>query len=247
MEHPFAASTIQRIPDDDNASTTPLEAHNDTPAYGHLRPIAQEASRQVVVNARHSRGAEGTSKINAGEGRDDMGLRKRSQGSSFKPSQFDEDLESELHTSWVYSRSTHRHSISSFPSNINSTTGMSFLSTISLAQISNISVFELPIFFHEIWNPQYYKNTKNLAIGRGQGRRTVGTSEFATALSLSREGSRKKSKDPTTGPRRFLTGKFSLPFEFTSRDSRRTTQVQAPIARDEERKTMLAKLLILGE
>ena len=176
-----------------------------------------------------------------------MGLRQRSQGSPFKLSQLDEGLELELHTSWVYSRSSHRHSISSFPSNINSTTGMSFLSTISLAKVSNISVFELPIFCHEIWNPQYYNNTKDLAIGRGQGRRRVGTSEFAITLSLLKEGSKKKSKDQTTGSRRLLTGKFGLPFQFTSRGSRGTTQVQGPIGRDDKEKFMLGKILILGE
>ena len=245
MEHPFAASTIQRIPDDDNASTTSLEAHNDPPAHGHLEPIVQEPPRRAGDNARHLREAEGTSKINAGEGQDDVGLRQRSQGSPFKLSQLDEGLELELHTSWVYSRPTHRHSISSFPSNINSTTGMSFLSTISLAQVSNISVFELPIFYHEIWNPQFYNNTKDLAIGRGQGRRRVGTSEIATTLSPLGEVSMEDSKEPTTGLRRLLFWKLGLPFEFTSRGSRRTTQVQGPIRRDEA-KIIPGKLLILG-
>ena len=111
MERPFAASTFQGVPNDDDASTPPLEAPNNLPAYGHLEPLAQESSRQV--DARHLRDAEGKSRINAGEGRDDVDSRQRSQGASFKQSKLDEDLELELHTSWVYSRSTHRDSISS--------------------------------------------------------------------------------------------------------------------------------------
>lgn len=154
MEHPFAASTFQGK-SHDNASTIPPKAHNDTSTYEHLEQIAQDPSRQVVYDARSLREAGGTSNINAGEGRDNVGLRQRSQG--LFP-QFDKDLELELHTSWVYSRSTDRHSISSLPSKINSTTGMSLLSAVSLAQVSSISVFELPICYHEIWNPQYYND-----------------------------------------------------------------------------------------
>ena len=60
MEHPFAASTIQETPDDDNASTIPLEAHNNAPTSRHLEPVAQGPSRQVVHNARHLREAGGT-------------------------------------------------------------------------------------------------------------------------------------------------------------------------------------------
>ncbi len=247
MEHPFAASTIQETPDDDNASTIPLEAHNNAPTSRHLEPVAQGPSRQVVHNARHLREAGGTSKINAAEGQDDVGLRQRSQASSFKLSQFDEDLELELHTSRVYSRSAHRHSISSLQSKINSTTGMSCLSAISLAQISNISVFKLPIFYHEIWNPQFYDDVNSLAISHGLRRRRVGTSEFANLVSTLRKGSKPKIKDPKTGPRRLLNQKFGLPLQFTSRDNEKVTQVRGSKRRDGEDGIILGKLLFLGE
>lgn len=247
MEHPFAASTVQGVSNDDNASTPPLEAPNNFPAYGHPEPFAQEPSRQVEYNARRLRDAEGTSSINAGEGRNDVDLRQRSQGATFKLSQLDEDLELELHTSWVYSRSAHRHSISSLPSKIDSTTGMSFLSAVSLAQVSNISVLELPIFFHEIWNPQYYNDTMDPTINHGLGRRRVSTSVSAITVSFRRKGSKKKSKDPTTGPRRLLNGKFGLPFLSTSTDIRSITQIPKPKRRDGEDNIMLGAVILLGE
>ena len=70
---------------------------------------------------------------------------------------FDPTLESELCASRVYSRNTHRHSISSFFSTDNSATGLSVLSGVSITQISTLSVVSLPIFCHELWNPQQYK------------------------------------------------------------------------------------------
>lgn len=75
---------------------------------------------------------------------------------SVSTSQFDFLLESALHESRVYARLTHRHSASSFPLDAGSLTGMSFLSGISLAQVSNISVISLPIFHYEVLNPQNY-------------------------------------------------------------------------------------------
>ena len=71
--------------------------------------------------------------------------------------QFDPNLESELHASRVYMRTKHRHSMSSLNSTYDSVAGLSFLSGISLAQISSISVISLPIFSYELWNPQQYR------------------------------------------------------------------------------------------
>ena len=73
-------------------------------------------------------------------------------------SQFDRYLESELYASRVYLRASHRRSISSKFSEENSVSGLSILSEISLAQISNFSMISLPIFYHEIWNPQQFMN-----------------------------------------------------------------------------------------
>ncbi len=71
--------------------------------------------------------------------------------------QFDPFIESELYDSKVYLRAIRRFSTLSLPSNTCSAPGMSFLSVVSLGQISNISVIELPIFYHEIWNSRDYR------------------------------------------------------------------------------------------
>ena len=71
--------------------------------------------------------------------------------------QFDSLMESELYDSRVYLRAIRRFSTLSLPSNTCSAPGMSFLSGVSLGQISNISVIELPIFYHEIWDSRDYK------------------------------------------------------------------------------------------
>lgn len=68
------------------------------------------------------------------------------------------DLDLELSNSRVYLRTFHRHSVSSLPSDSGSAPGWSFLSGVSLAQISNISVLSLPLFPHEIWNYHHYES-----------------------------------------------------------------------------------------
>lgn len=81
--------------------------------------------------------------------------------------QFDPDLESELHASRVYVRTMHRQSMSSLSSKHNSVAGLSFLSGISLAQMSSISVISLPIFSHELWNPQQYSDMRSTRMSAG--------------------------------------------------------------------------------
>jgi len=73
------------------------------------------------------------------------------------PAQLGPSIESELYRSRVYSRTTHRHSLSSLPSGDQSAPGWSFFSNISLAQVSNISVISLPISCLDIWNSHHYK------------------------------------------------------------------------------------------
>ncbi len=71
--------------------------------------------------------------------------------------QFDPFMESQLYDSRVYLRAIRRFSTLSLPSNTCSAPGMSFLSAVSLGQISNLSVIELPIFHHEIWDSRDYR------------------------------------------------------------------------------------------
>ena len=100
---------------------------------------------------------------------------------------FDPTLESELYASRVYSRNTHRHSISSFCSTQNSATGLSVLSGLSISQVSTLSVVSLPILCHELWNPQQYKILQNS--GRSAGR-------------ISEKMSKLRRREPLNPPRK---------------------------------------------
>ena len=72
--------------------------------------------------------------------------------------------ESELYASRVYMRTKHGHSMSSLSSRHDSAAGLSFLSKISLTQISSISVISLPIYYNELWNLQQYRDLKQSSI-----------------------------------------------------------------------------------
>ena len=100
---------------------------------------------------------------------------------------FDPTLESQLYASRVYSRNTHRYSTSSVFSTGNSAAGLSFLSGLSLTQISTLSAVSLPIFCHELWNPQQYQIPQNSARGAGL---------IAKKLSKLRKSRRKLLKSP---------------------------------------------------
>ena len=90
------------------------------------------------------------------------------QPSSTSFAQFDPLTESQLFHSKIYSRVRRRFSTVSFTSNTRSGPGMSFLSAISLGQLSTISLISLPVSCHELWNPQYYDvSQKHAAIPMG--------------------------------------------------------------------------------
>lgn len=68
-------------------------------------------------------------------------------------------LKSELLASRVYMRNKSRHSQSSLPSAA-LTYGCSFLSGLSLAQVSDLSVISLPIAANDLWNASWYSRTR---------------------------------------------------------------------------------------
>ncbi|MCJ1284042.1 guanine nucleotide-binding protein subunit alpha [Xylographa opegraphella] len=71
---------------------------------------------------------------------------------------FSYTFEKDLQASPVYSRANKKHSSLSLPSSGARTTGWSVLSGISLSEVSNLSVFALPIFVNELYNHQVYAN-----------------------------------------------------------------------------------------
>ena len=86
---------------------------------------------------------------------------------------FNSHVELEFQRSKVYSRIKQRHSISSKPSSFNPATRWSTLSSISLADISNISVISLPLSTSEIWGFEHYTSTST-----PKGSLTDSTGEF---------------------------------------------------------------------
>ena len=72
---------------------------------------------------------------------------------------FNSLVELEFQQSKVYSRTKKRHSISSKPSSFDPASRWSTLSSISLADISNISVISLPLSASEIWGFEHYTST----------------------------------------------------------------------------------------
>ena len=77
----------------------------------------------------------------------------------WKPNGLDNHVENELYTSRVYLRTGRRHSLSSLSTGSISNPGWSFLSGLSLAQMSSIAVVSLPLSLEELWNPRYYTST----------------------------------------------------------------------------------------
>ena len=71
---------------------------------------------------------------------------------------FSYTFEKDLQTSPVYSRTNRKHSMLSLPSSAARTTGWSVFSGISLSEVSNLSVFALPISVYELYNKQAYTN-----------------------------------------------------------------------------------------
>lgn len=69
---------------------------------------------------------------------------------------FDQDL----NTSRPYTRALNRHPVWSAASSEICTMGWSCLSGLSLAEVSQMSVINLPIFPHDLWNGQHYSTSK---------------------------------------------------------------------------------------
>jgi len=78
--------------------------------------------------------------------------------------QLDSSLGSAILESRVYARLAHRRLSASIAPDLDSVNGMSFLSSTSLAQVSNISVLSLPVSRLEIWNSQHYRETSDIGI-----------------------------------------------------------------------------------
>ena len=72
------------------------------------------------------------------------------------PCSIDTDLELLLQGSRAYSHGQSRNSQVSLSSCNKSRAGWSYLSRVSLSQVTNLSVLSLPISMHELWNEELY-------------------------------------------------------------------------------------------
>ena len=77
-------------------------------------------------------------------------------------------FETDLQTSPVYSRANRKYSTLSLPSSVARTTGWSVFSGISLSEVSNLSVFALPIFVYELYNNQSYTDCSQTPLVDGK-------------------------------------------------------------------------------
>ena len=145
----YPDSTLRPAPNDDDTSTIISLAQDDRDQERLIREKGdQEESPPIMIDVASSSTPNGQNSSREQHPSSSVGRQEVP---------FDPTLESELYASRVYSRNTHQHSRSSLFSTENSATGLSLLSGLSIAQISNLSVFSLPIFCHELWNPQQYK------------------------------------------------------------------------------------------
>lgn len=96
--------------------------------------------------------------------------------------QRDPGFESALYASRVYSRTTHRHSMSSLVSRDTSVAGLSVLSNLGLAQISSLSVISLPIFSYDLWNHQRFEDSTRKSVDISLNEKRTGSFAFATKI-----------------------------------------------------------------
>ena len=101
-------------------------------------------------------------------GQDGIAISKKSSSDSpaTPPFGLDYAVERSLASSFVYIRADRRMLMSVLSSNssVGSGCGWSFLSGISLAQVSNLSVISLPVSWHGLWKPEQYKPLKDAEV-----------------------------------------------------------------------------------
>ena len=163
--------------------------------------------------------------------------------------QFDPNLESDLHASRVYMRTEHRHSMSSLTSTYDSVARLSFLSGISLAQISDISVISLPIFSYELWNPQQYREIRSIDMSASLG---VQNPTYSTVRSSSDTKIRGLAPKVTAGLLGFLDGvqaktllKPQLKDRLTA-EKIRGARIDQILNGEKNHKELCTKILLLG-
>lgn len=232
---------LRAPPNNDDASTTIIPLAQDNRDHDTFaQSIRQNGDREEPPPELIDIASFGTP-----EGKSSSGGQPSSSSLDRRVVRFDPTLESELYASRVYSRNTHRHSIPSLFSTENSVTGLSFLSGISLARISNLSVISLPIFCHELWNPQQYK------IAQNSGRSASLIAEFPQDYKSSVKGSSETLVDTLIGLIKngnLLKGLFkSSPEAKPTAESIRSAQIDQILKSEKILLEREIKILLLGK
>ena len=228
IETRFVGSTVQSAQYDDNDLTTVREMQN------HMLG-GSEASQDVPYNARDSLETKRVNDAtNIAECRTHEEKRPSDTIEHPRRAQFDIKLESELYTSKVYTRTTHRHAMSSLLSRPSSVAGMSFFSGVSLAQISNISIIALPVFYNEVWNQQNYRNPKEHKIDFGLSKRVASSSEFLNRVLSVKSEDRSLTANKVSNPLQLKSGslikrKIGTRFKFSTAKSSREAGIEQDI------------------
>ena len=147
----YAASTIQESFTDDNVSIFPHRTWADQAVEAH--EFEREHSHDVSASPKML----GPTSTPNQKIQNAIGNLYTGTGIDQHIFQLHPTTEAELYASRVYMRTKHRLSMSSLSTRHDSGARMSFLSKISLTQISSISVISLPIYCNELWNPQRYR------------------------------------------------------------------------------------------
>ena len=161
------------------------------------------------------------------------------------PLGLDYAVERSLASSFVYLRADGRMLTSMLSSNSSagSGCGWSFLSGISLAQVSNLSVLSLPVSWHGLWSPEQYK--------------PLNEAEVTSYINAIRDTERQRIKSQTSQTSRSNAGVQPAPFEsllpgrpiFQSKAARAryvSDSIDRALNREQDRSSESIKILLLG-
>ena len=154
-------------------------------------------------------------------------------------------IERSLASSFVYIRADRRMltSVLSSNSSVASGCGWSFLSGISLAQVSNLSVISLPVSWHGLWKPEQYKPLKEAEVTSYIN--AIHDTERQQIKSQTLQMSWSKAEVQSTSSKPLLSG-IPIFRGQASRDRAISDSIDRYLHREEARSRENVKILLLG-
>ena len=202
---------------------------------GHYAPSNNRSIVDFSENAKPPTGQDGitTSK------------KSSSDSAATPPFGLDYAVERSLASSFVYIRTDRRMltSVLSSNSSIGSGCGWSFLSGISLAQVSNLSVISLPVSWHGLWKPEQYKPMKEAEVTSYIN--AVHDTERQRIKSQTLQSSWSKAEVQSTSFEPLLSGRPMFRSQ-ASRDRAVSDSIDRYLIREQARSSENIKILLLG-